>query len=892
MYQSTQDEKPLDGGVNNQQNGGNNSTTKATTAASETPSPSPEAKKRSKFKRIWTELDLDMMTVMLMFKASLPPTIAIAFYQAQDVAAVYQTLGYLIAITSVLGMCIMPRGMFMQTMLLNCLSVGVAASMNLLALYCATQARAHTTAPGAPPTGYNSSASAVLAVWLIFQTYLVNSLRSALPQFQFPVIIYMIFTCVSMTYGTQFPTMSYAISFMERLLEAFLTGFALATGVSLLVIPISCRTVVLKQMAGYLNLMGALLNAQAAYLESLETWHPEQAIQQEHADREKNKHHKDSAAASEFKLMMATPQGKALKALLPKIYALHTKIPTDINFAKREVAIGKLSAKDITELWKKMRVTLIPVVGLSSVIDILQRRAESAGWSEEHPDEVNLEARRRQIENLHQLMKNLHKPVQTMSGHINLAFQHALVTLELTKAPKKKPDEENRGEDPVPGSSGFAEAYRHRLDDFFKGKKHTLREWCAQHEMDLPADFFESTFIRPGQVSVANEHAREKDQRQLFFALYIDHLLHRAGQAALELVLFADKKKQDGALSKTRLIVPGIKTLKKWAYAAFGREDYHDEDNYTADLDSAGTRALDLGESYGKRRDPEHEEPRNVWERFGEFIRLIPRALRSDHSAFGFRVVAATMTVAIICYLRDSQTWFLRNRILWAMIMVPISMTRTAGQSTQSFILRILGTLLAMITSYVIFYIVDKKTPGVIVFLWLWIFLAFYIPIKFKNLIIIGVISIVTAILIIGYELQVEVVGIQVSESNGQPAYETYLLAPYRLATVCGGLAVAYIWTIFPYPVSESTELRKDIGASLYLLANLTSIVHETVKSRILRIDGDETSKGSRAYHLEKPDNKSSTNSSPSSQPSKQTPHSQNSNSESEVASHTKTTNL
>lgn len=90
-----------------------------------------------------------------------------------------------------------------QARLLNVLSVGVAAAMNLLALYCATQARAHTAHPGAAPTAYNSSASAVLAIWLIFQTYLVNALRSALPQFQFPVIIYSIFTCVSSTYGGQ-----------------------------------------------------------------------------------------------------------------------------------------------------------------------------------------------------------------------------------------------------------------------------------------------------------------------------------------------------------------------------------------------------------------------------------------------------------------------------------------------------------------------------------------------------------------------------------------------------------------------------------------------------------------------------------------------------------------
>lgn len=63
---------------------------------------------------------------------------------------------------------------------------------------------------------------------------------------------------------------------------------------------------------------------------------------------------------------------------------------------------------------------------------------------------------------------------------------------------------------------------------------------------------------------------------------------------------------------------------------------------------------------------------------------------------------------------------------------------------------------------------------------------------------------------------------------------------------------MAYIWTIFPYPVSESTELRKDLGGALYLLANMYSIVHETVASRVKKVDGDEKVKGSRAYHLEK----------------------------------------
>ena len=51
----------------------------------------------------------------------------------------------------------------------------------------------------------------------------------------------------------------------------------------------------------------------------------------------------------------------------------------------------------------------------------------------------------------------------------------------------------------------------------------------------------------------------------------------------------------------------------------------------------------------------------------------------------------------------------------------------------------------------------------------------------------------VTTILIIGYELQVGVIGIELATSNGQPYYPLYELAPYRLATVVGGLLVAFM---------------------------------------------------------------------------------------------------
>jgi hypothetical protein len=105
--------------------------------------------------------------------------------------------------------------------------------------------------------------------------------------------------------------------------------------------------------------------------------------------------------------------------------------------------------------------------------------------------------------------------------------------------------------------------------------------------------------------------------------------------------------------------------------------------------------------------------------------------------------------------------------------------------------------------SIVIWYIVDQKTAGVIVFLWLFIFIEMYGFLKYPRFIPIWLVCIVTQVLIIGYELEVRQLGVAQATSNGQPYYPIYLLGPYRLACVAGGSFVAFFWTIFPYPISD-----------------------------------------------------------------------------------------
>lgn len=104
-------------------------------------------------------------------------------------------------------------------------------------------------------------------------------------------------------------------------------------------------------------------------------------------------------------------------------------------------------------------------------------------------------------------------------------------------------------------------------------------------------------------------------------------------------------------------------------------------------------------------------------------------------------------------------------------------MTTTAGAGIFGFVGRVGGTAIAMCTSLIIWYIVVGHTVGVIVFLFLFTFVEFYFILKQPRLIVIALLSIVTqgktsilkekrkltsTVLVIGYELQVQQVGVQV----------------------------------------------------------------------------------------------------------------------------------
>ncbi|KAL1606225.1 hypothetical protein SLS60_003627 [Paraconiothyrium brasiliense] len=821
---------------------------KSEEAAAQEPEPEKE-KKPSILAKAWKKTQLDVPTILMMLKGGLPPVIALSMYQADDIAETYTTLGYLMAIISILGFCIMPRAKFIQTMTINVIAVCIGAAMAMLQLWSAVQARLHTEPPGLPPARYryNSSQSAVCAIWLFFQIWFINSIKAKFPQFAFPCVLYQIFTNVASTSGPMFQTTAQVEAFVQRLLEAFLTGFAIATGVSLVILPISCRKVVTKEFTGYIGALRGALKAHKGYFQSLETKDMFRQTMTNLDEPEDGTHKKKDKIR---------PEITAVKAATAALTQLHGKLNADLPFAKREVAYGKLTPDDYESIFKSLRGIMMPLSGVGSIIDIFERLAELNGWEKELEEDMKKSV----MDDWHHLMTFAHDPLQNILDTMDQGLEHIALRLAWAKTPKKKgasnADAEAKGDMIRPGDKEFAAHFEKQSDEFYAGREGILSYWLEWKGIKENDNFFEDSKVDLDVrgLKLHQVTTRHRQQRQLFLVLYINFLLHAVSVAILDFVKWADE--HDQGTAKKQLITPGKKRFRKWIASIFSPQDANEDDETTnVGLNRNGV-VVHMGEAYKGRKDPEHLEPENAWEKFGDFIRKITTFLRSPESAFGFRVACATMSIAIIAYLADTQLWFTRQRVVWAMLMVALGMTPTSGLSMFNFIWRILGTLVAMLAAWLVWYIPDQKTPGILVVAYIFVSLGHWVPLKRPDLIIAGLISMVTCVMITGYELQVRKLGVAQSISNGQPYYKIIVLGPYRLACVVAGIAVAFFWTFVPYPITEHSTLRTKLGGSLYLSANLYSIMHETVMGRIRGDGGDPSEKTSPSYKLEKARNK------------------------------------
>ncbi len=549
------------------------------------------------------------------------------------------------------------------------------------------------------------------------------------------------------------------------------------------------------------------------------------------------------------------PEADALRAATAKATECQLKIQSELRYVKREMAWGKLEAKDFVSIVKLLKNILIPILGTESLVDIADRNEKQGGWASVRTrgDEPVPELKSVEVEQWQRLFDQLRAPVHQLLQAMIEGLDYAFCALEFTKSTTKT-DPEARGFDYSPEGRGIATYLEKMIQNFLKEREGPMKEWCRLNDLD---HFVERHSKNP---------LFQRHQSQLYVVLYVrilpfkvknvlivsklEYTLITTATGILDLIRFSDSKVDNGTMRKKRLLLPTMKQMKKWGWACLSREDSN-LDYYTYSRRS-GTPTVSLGDSLGIERDAEHLPPDNVWERCTDKLRVISHFLGSAESYFGFKVATGTMVIALTCYLRNSQKFYIEQRLIWGAIMVAISMSQTAGSGMYGQMLRFFGTFLAIVFSYFDWYIVDGHTAGVIVFTGITMFLYHYLLIAKPDDPVIPMIGMITVMLIVGYELQVKKVGIPISVSNGQAYHPIYELAPYRLAAVVAGVGVACLFTYFPSVTTARTKLRKDLGATLYLLGQYYSSTYKSVSLGLKGLEGYVAKKGSPVRRLQK----------------------------------------
>ena len=308
-----------------------------------------------------------------------------------------------------------------------------------------------------------------------------------------------------------------------------------------------------------------------------------------------------------------SPEADAFVKKTEALSAIQAKLATDLPFAKREVALGRLGPDDLQKILRLTRGCIIPTIGLGCMSDIFERTSQEAGWDRSMSfatatltDAVN-DAEKARIESInewHELMKLLREPFSSITDVVDEGLQHIALTLQITRTGKgeiSKDDREAVGDAPKPGDKNFATYYFRRIEDFQKSKELMLRGWCSIHNIELSDDFFSDPntngFEAPPWMNSGNfSEARKALRRQLMIMLYIEFLLYSISRRVYDFIKCSDDLRDCGKLGGRRLIVPGYKRLRKWIFSSLLLEQDVDSED-VMDVNESSTEVR-LGQAY------------------------------------------------------------------------------------------------------------------------------------------------------------------------------------------------------------------------------------------------------------------------------------------------------
>lgn len=188
---------------------------------------------------------------------------------------------------------------------------------------------------------------AITAVWLFFNIMLCNSLQARYPALLIPTILYNIFVIVQLTSCPRFTTWTQCWDLIYLTVRCYYSGIAISFVSGIIIYPVTCRSEIFEVQEKYIEAVRCMLRESAQYLGTLQTTptFPTPA---------------DGQIQGEIEAQQGI-DGAKIQQKMAGVRALYTKMRHELAMAKREIAWGKLRARDINAITDLCRQILMPL---------------------------------------------------------------------------------------------------------------------------------------------------------------------------------------------------------------------------------------------------------------------------------------------------------------------------------------------------------------------------------------------------------------------------------------------------------------------------------------------------------------------------------------------------
>ncbi|BFZ53547.1 hypothetical protein PYCC9005_000572 [Savitreella phatthalungensis] len=756
------------------------------------------------------------LRIRLSFRTAAAIATSLAINQNRHVAELLGSLGYLSNIFVVLYMPDKTRIGAIEFSLTAGLLAGLAAPICMLIYLCVhavldprklQNSLATYQRRPSPAAFYQDKTAAVAAVWLFIVSYVANVVKTVFVQQMFAIFAILIFVAVICLDGYLSPTWAFFYGLLKQLLYAVYIANAISLAFNLFIFPYNAREPFFEATAKFLYAAEALIAHNARHLA-----HTRSRFERVTSDlgsgdyksgeeeKQKTELHSDESAFSKLKQLRAS-----------FILAANQLKPTK-SLAKREIAIGHLAASDLSAMNKFSMDLITGVLGCnlwSQISELLHGQQLASQSSDEYIRVDNLlnalggpkpdnEERKRFLQHLD---THLGPRILALGDACCEALEHIQKGLHL--GPFRRP--------PL-----WARALSRDVTRWDE----TDAEFSNNFELRIQRFWGDRT----------SRHHEGEESRLFLLPLYMEASMHGVAEKLLAYCRWVDERQADGTMRHRKIIIPQFKLFRK----ALGKAVKPlitvaaAKHGHMRDPAKANPLGLDGGaggdvvnSSFGRTDRPEFvaallkpgrpplDPHTSLIGRCLVWTHTVKRFFESPLSGFGLRGAVAMLSVSLPAYFASSVYTFTEYRFLWISLTVFLGLQPVVGRAIFASVLRVVGTIAGGILGLVVFEI-GRVSAGIIPVFFVVVWALHYIMLGNRQLFLIPMLlTYITMILIIGYELLDRVLGREAIERSGQKFLSAPKLMGWRILLTLAGVVVAIIFSVFPSLPTSRDGLRE-----------------------------------------------------------------------------------